>query len=174
VTDTWTGLTRRYFNPLDQLASVGDTHAFGPLGANAITPRPPLAIAAPSLLPKISERQKKAATAPCQASAQRLCLNDGRFAVEVTWKDFQGQIGKGTAVPLSGDTGTFWFFNAANIELVVKALDGRPSNGHFWIFYGALSSVEYTVTVTDTQTGTMRTYTNPSGRFASVADTQAF
>jgi len=30
------------------------------------------------------------------------------------------------------------------------------------------------VTVTDTQTHKVRTYTNPSGRFASVADTLAF
>jgi ELWxxDGT repeat protein len=34
--------------------------------------------------------------------------------------------------------------------------------------------VEYTVTVTDTQTGEVRTYRNPSGHLASVADTAAF
>jgi hypothetical protein len=58
----------------------------------------------------------------------------------------------------------------------VKVLDGRPVNGKFWVFYGALSNVEYTVAVTDTdtQTGLRRTYRNPSGRFASVADTGAF
>jgi hypothetical protein len=153
---------------------VGDTHAFGPLGANGAHPHPPVAIAAPSPPPLIAERPGKAATPPCQASAQRLCLNDNRFAVDVVWKDFQNHTGKGTTVPLSGDTGAFWFFNAANLELVVKVLDGRPVNGHFWLFYGALSNVEYTLTVTDTQTGTMKTYTNPSGRFASVADTLAF
>ena len=182
VTDTQTGLVRQYYNPSGQLASVGDTHAFGPLGANGAHPEPPPATAAPSPLPLIAERQEKAATSPCQPSAQRLCLNNGpsggRFAVEVAWKDFQGHTGQGTAVSLSGDssgtTGAFWFFNSANIELVVKALDGRPVNGHFWLFYGALSNVEYTVTVTDTQTGTVKTYKNPSGRFASVADTLAF
>jgi ELWxxDGT repeat protein len=174
VTDTQTGLTRRYFNPLGQLASVGDTHAFGPLGASAANPRPAVATAAASPLPLISERPGRAATVPCQASAQTLCLSNGRFAVSVAWKDFQGHTGKGTAVPLSTDTGSFWFFNAANVELVVKALDGRPVNNHFWLFYGALSNVEYTLTVTDTQTGTTKTYTNPSGRFASVADTLAF
>jgi hypothetical protein len=35
-------------------------------------------------------------------------------------------------------------------------------------------SAEYTLTVTDTLTGTVKTYTNPSGQFASVADTSAF
>ncbi|HEX3526993.1 MAG TPA: ELWxxDGT repeat protein [Thermoanaerobaculia bacterium] len=177
VTDTQTGLTRRYFNPLGQLASVGDTHAFGPLGASEANPPLPAAVAAPSPLPLVSTRQGRAATVPCEPAAQRLCLGDGRFAVEVTWKDFQGNTGQGTAVPLSTDTGTtgsFWFFNASNVELVVKALDGTPVNGHFWLFYGALSNVEYTLTVTDTQTGKMKIYTNPSGRFASVADTLAF
>jgi len=174
VTDTQTGLTRQYFNPLGQLASVGDTHGFGPLGANAANPHPPASVAAPSPLPLVSERITKAATVPCQPSAQRLCLNNGRFGVEVAWKDFQNHEGKGHAVPLTGDTGTFWFFDAANVELVVKVLDGRDLNGHFWLFFGALSNVEYTVTVTDSQSGTMRTYKNPSGRFASVADTDAF
>ena len=42
------------------------------------------------------------------------------------------------------------------------------------MFYGALSNVEYTITVTDTATGAKNVYKNPSGRFASVADTGAF
>jgi len=57
---------------------------------------------------------------------------------------------------------------------VVKVLDGRPINGTFWVFSGALSNVEYTITVTDTTTGAVKTYFNPSGQLASVADTSAF
>jgi len=53
-------------------------------------------------------------------------------------------------------------------------LDGRGLNGKFWLFYGALSNVEYTLTVTDTQTGAVKTYKNPSGQFGSVGDTAAF
>ncbi|MEP7132423.1 MAG: hypothetical protein ABI914_04615 [Acidobacteriota bacterium] len=41
-------------------------------------------------------------------------------------------------------------------------------------FYGALSEVQYAITVTDTQTGQVKTYSNPSGQLASVADTAAF
>src|SRR5262249_43267884 len=40
--------------------------------------------------------------------------------------------------------------------------------------YGALSDVEYTITVTDTLTGYVKTFTNPSGNLASVADTSGF
>lgn len=60
------------------------------------------------------------------------------------------------------------------MEVVLKVLDGNAVNGKFWLFYGALSNVEYTLTVTDTLTGVVRTYANPSGRLASVADTAAF
>ena len=56
----------------------------------------------------------------------------------------------------------------------MKVLDGRGINNHFWVFYGALSNVQYTITVYDTTTGTSKNYTNPSGQLASVADTSAF
>ncbi|HET9225945.1 MAG TPA: hypothetical protein VFR31_04720, partial [Thermoanaerobaculia bacterium] len=164
VTDTETGAARRYVNPPGRLASVGDTHAFGPLGAEA-----------PSVVehePII--RKARAAAAACEPSETRLCLQGGRFAVEARWTDFQGNQGVGKAVSLSGDTGYFWFFDQANVEVVLKVLDGRGLNNRFWVFYGALSSVDYTLTVTDTQTGQVRTYHNPPGRLASVADTGAF
>jgi hypothetical protein len=111
----------------------------------------------------------------CTPNAATLCLNGGRFKVEVAWRvPSQGTGGSGTAVSLSGDTGYFWFFSSGNVELIVKALDGRAVNGHYWIFYGALSDVEYTITVTDTSNGSVKTYSNPQGNMASVADTNAF
>ena len=113
-------------------------------------------------------------TAACTESQQRLCLADGRFAVEVAWTDFEDRTGAGTTIPLTSDTGGFWFFDDANVELVLKVLDGRPLNGKFWVFYGALSNVEYTITVTDTATGAVKTYRNPSGQLASAGDTEAF
>jgi hypothetical protein len=42
------------------------------------------------------------------------------------------------------------------------------------VFYGALSDVEYEITVTDTATGATRQYVNPLGGLASVGDTAAF
>ncbi len=115
-----------------------------------------------------------AASGTCTPSATRLCLQQGRFAVEASWRDFQGNTGIGTAVPLSADTGYFWFFWDTNVEVILKVLDGRPVNDRFWVYYGALSNVEYTLTVTDTETGAVRTYFNPAGRFASVGDNNAF
>jgi len=99
---------------------------------------------------------------------------DGRFRISVTWEDFQGNRGLGTPVPFSEDTVAFWFFRPGNLELMVKVLDGRTVNGNFWVFGGALTTVEYTLTVTDTVTGAERTYENPSGELRSFADTAAF
>ena len=115
------------------------------------------------------------AQTPCVADATTLCLNNGRFKVQVNWQvPSQGTSGVGTGIPLTGDTGEFWFFSANNIELVVKVVDGRAFNNHYWVFYGALSDVAYTITVTDSQTGTVKTYQNPSGHLASNADITAF
>jgi hypothetical protein len=110
---------------------------------------------------------------PCTANATTLCLAASRFAVSVTWKT-DAATGSGTAVPLTADTGYFWFFGSSNIELMVKVLDARSINGKFWVFYGALSNVEYTITVRDTETGATKTYTNPPGHFGSAGDTSAF
>lgn len=111
----------------------------------------------------------------CAAGATSLCLQANRFRVEVAWSvPAESRSGSGQAIPLSSDTGTFWFFDSANYELMIKVLDGRAINGHIWVFYGALSNVEYTITVTDTQTGAIKNYTNTFGTLASVADTLAF
>ena len=46
----------------------------------------------------------------------------------------------------------------------MKVLDGRTINGRFWVFYGALSNVEYRVLVTDTATGAVRAVPQPEPR----------
>ena len=60
------------------------------------------------------------------------------------------------------------------ITVTSELYDGTPLNGRYWVFYGALSSVEYTIKVTDTTSGTIKTYRNTSGQLASVGDTGAF
>jgi hypothetical protein len=111
----------------------------------------------------------------CVPDAHTLCLLGGRFQVTVAWRNHRnGETGVGTAIPFSDQTGFFWFFDAANIELVVKVLDGRIPNGHFWFFYGALSDVEYTITVTDTETGVQRLYQNQGGNICGQGDASAF
>ncbi len=71
--------------------------------------------------------------------------------------------------------GHFWFFDPANVEVVVKALDGSGVNQRHWIFYASLSNVEYDAEVLDERTsGVVRRYRNPAGTYASVGDVNAF
>ena len=114
----------------------------------------------------------------CRGGARYMCLRDRRFEVRVHWSnpDVPGDMGNGGAIvtPISDESGLFWFFDPANIELVVKVLDGRKLNGAHWVFFGALSDVEYWLTVRDTSTGLARTYHNPPKEVCGQSDVQAF
>ena len=105
-----------------------------------------------------------------------LCLNGGRFRVEATWATSAGEDGPARAVEETADTGLFWFFDAGNIELVVKVLDACETEFEtFWVFAGGLTDVGVTLTVTDTETDEVVTYENPVGRrFETITDTAAF
>lgn len=170
VTDTRSGESKSYFNPSGRFASVGDTSAF--LSSEKLVAS--RAAEASSIGEAPAEPPPAQATSGCAGNARSLCLQQGRFAVEISWRDFGGRSGSGQAVLLTSDTGYFWFFDAKNAEVVVKVLDGRALNGRWWVYYGSLSNVEYTLRVTDTMTGATRTYHNPLGRFGSAGDTAAF
>jgi photosystem II stability/assembly factor-like uncharacterized protein len=109
----------------------------------------------------------------CAVSNTALCLGYGRFSASVEWSN-GGVSSPGNTVMITPNSSGFWFFSADNVDLVVKVLDGRDVNGRFWVFYGSLTDVQFTLTVTDTQTGAVKTYFNPQGTLASVADTNAF
>ena len=193
VTDVTTGERRFYDNPAGNLCGLGDTRAFplgGPAsplaaggngamaGTDALFAWPSMrapSMPAPPARHRSSRSRTTAAAGTCAADAQHLCLFDDRFRVSVTWHDqHNGGNGVGTAVPFVDRTGFFWFFNPANVELVVKVLDAQTVNGYFWVFYGALSDVEYTITVTDTESGFVRTYHNEPGQICGRGDTAAF
>ena len=177
VTDRATGDIRRYHNAPGTLCGGADTRAFasGAAASMSVEPSavawlPPWESGAATSAPQIYEPL----AASCVAGAQTLCLDGNRFRVESTWRLRSGATGVGHAVAADAESGSFWFFGPDNLELTVKVLDGRPVNGHFWTFFGALSDVEYWVTVTDTTTGVARTYHNPPGTLCGQADTVAF
>ena len=115
---------------------------------------------------------------PCRVDDSFLCLRDGRFEAQVHWAnpDVPDDFGSGVAIPvaISDESGLFWFFDSENVELVVKVLDGRVLNGKYWVFYGALSDVEYWITVRDTVSGLNRTYHNPPRQLGGQRDLEAF
>lgn len=116
---------------------------------------------------------------PCTPSSSDLCLSSSRFRVTLAAKDPRsGKTGAGFSVPYNSQNGFFAIpeltGDTTNFEVFVKILDGRPVNGKFWVFYGGLTDFEYTLTITDTETGNQRLYTKPGLQFTGGADTQAF
>jgi hypothetical protein len=110
----------------------------------------------------------------CTDNNTTACLSNGRFRVRATY-DTGGQSGNGGAVRLTTDTGYFWFFGNANVEMVVKIIDACSFNNRFWVFAGGLTDVGVSLNITDTQTGTTKTYSNTRGTaFKPIQDTDAF
>ena len=119
--------------------------------------------------------EPQALLAGCLTDGTSLCLGGGRFKVTATFRaPSQATALTAAATPIASDSGAFSFFSANNLELLVKVVDGRPFNGKFWVFIGAASNVEYTVTVTDTSNSAVKTYFNPQFTLASYADANAF
>ncbi len=195
VVDTETGIAGTWFNPEGTLlAPVQDIEAFetcGPGGSVAAADRPGLARPSPSPRRRVDPEQEvqralerfraarvempQAAPGECTAGDRTLCLENGRFRVRLDWETEDEKKGDGMAMPLTGDTGLFWFFEPANIEIVIKVLDGCAVNGNRWVFAGGLTDVAVEMTVVDTQTGATRTYANRLGRpFRAIKDTTFF
>lgn len=141
VTEKSTGRVRQYSSGgID--CSTFDTQAFpGPAGS------------APASRP----------TSVC-ATEPELDLDAGHpFAVTLQARDPRtGAVAVGRAARESDRFGTFSLpeltGDTSNPEVFVKIVDGRAANGRFWLFYGALTDVEYDLTVTDDATGVTRVY----------------
>ncbi|MYG32212.1 MAG: hypothetical protein F4060_09560 [Holophagales bacterium] len=115
-----------------------------------------------------------AEVAECEPDGDTICLNQGRFRVELQWESAQDD-GAGAVEPLTNDTGYSWFFNADNIEVVVKVLDGCSFNQRYWVFAGGLTDVKVIMKVIDSETGVAATYYNPPGTaFQQVQDQETF
>jgi hypothetical protein len=111
----------------------------------------------------------------CTAGPQTLCLLGGRFKVQATYAASTGQAGQANTVTASDDTGLLWFYDATNIEAVVKMIDGCSLGGHYWFFAGGLTNSRVVLTVTDTKTNLAKRYVNPQNQaFEPIQDTSAF
>jgi len=163
ITDMSDGTVKTYQN------TTGDC---GAIDENAFT-----AAAAPAGLAAPGEAAGPAGTAiekrgTCAPSSDTLCLLDRRFAVQVSWMNqFNGTSGAGSQRSLSDESGLFTFTDPTDVELVMKMVDFGNRTA---FFYGALSDLEYDITVHDTIGGTTKTYHNPPGTFCGGLDNTAF
>jgi hypothetical protein len=157
ITDTKTGESKTYQNTPGDCGGI-DQGAF-PGG---------LALDAATLAPVTPLPGREAS---CRTSGQELCL-DNRFSVTVDWRNpGNGTQGQGVAVPFSKVTGAFHFGQASNLELMAKVINSGDRIDFFW---GALSDLEYTIHVTDTLTGQVKTYQNAAGRYCGGLEVDAF
>ncbi len=111
-------------------------------------------------------------------SASTLPLLKGRFTVALeARRPSTGAKAAGRAIA-SGER--YGFFTLPGFtsdptlpEVIVKMLDFRSITGSFLFFYTGLTSLDYTLTVTDTVTGAVRTYESP-GDFCGGVASDAF
>jgi hypothetical protein len=158
VTEVATGRTKSYANTPGECGAIDQNFATGPAAISS----------------QVDGLESITASdfGTCVASTTRLCLLNRRFAVTVDWRNqFDGSSGVGKQKTLSNLTGAFGFTELANLELLIKALD---FGDRVLVLYGALSNLEYTIRITDTSSGTVKTYHNPAGQYCGGLDENAF
>ncbi len=119
--------------------------------------------------------RSESSAAPAEAA---LSLLDHRFSVTLhAHHPSSGRESNGLAV--AGDD-RWGYFSMPDVtgesslpEVVVKMVDFRAITGKFWFFYTGLTGFDYTLTVTDSKTGAVRTYESP-GNFCGGAAADAF
>ncbi len=123
-------------------------------------------------LADVYEIQNGAVSTSLCDDPSNVCLDGNRFAVHIDWNTNDGKSGVGTPIKYSDNSGLFWFFGADNLEVLVKVLDGCALNNHHWVFAAAATDTAYTITITDTLTGRVKTYSHHGGSAApAIIDT---
>lgn len=104
-----------------------------------------------------------------------LCLLNARFKIEVDWTNGQTS---GSAVPIATgyDQGLFYFFDPGASGLLVQVLDQCDRLNAFSFFAkGATSDLGWELTVTDTESGQVRSFEHPLGSSSpAITDPNAF
>lgn len=168
VTDTTTGQIETYRNdPQNRFCGGADTGAFFPDGFQPPDPSNPWDYG-------------YSATAASRVGSEtaELSLLDGRFRVTLSaFSALHNRTEPGVAVPGTDRYGYFslpgFMGDPSFPEVYVKMVDYTTVSGDFWFFHTGLTSLEYTLTVTDSVTGAVRTYES-AGDFCGGADTHAF
>lgn len=119
------------------------------------------------------------ATVPTATTPTILSLGANRFRLTLEARDHRtGRTGVGIAIPQNDLFGYFSIpdltGNPSNPEVFVKMLNGQAVNGKFWVFWGGLTDLEYTIRVTDLSSGATQSYFKQGGSACGGYDTSAF
>jgi PKD repeat protein len=64
--------------------------------------------------------------------------------------------------------------NAGNPEVIVKMVDATAIGQSYWVFYGCMTDLEYTLSVQENATGIVKTYTKDVAKQCGQFDTSGF
>ena len=141
VLDTVSFERRTYSSSLGApFAPIRDTAHFSACGSSPAE----ASSAAPAFAPSITMGD-----AGCEDGGETLCLQEGRFEVTLDWAATSGPPTAARAQSLSAETGYFTFFDAGNVEAVVRLIDGCSFNDRYWLFAGGLTDVATRLRVHD-------------------------
>jgi PKD repeat protein len=89
-----------------------------------------------------------------------------------------GNTGSGTVI---GQNDVYGYFsipavsgNAGNPEVIVKMVDATAIGQNYWVFYGCMTDLEYTLSVKENATGVVKTYSKDVGKPCGQFDTSGF
>ncbi|MGH9441576.1 MAG: virginiamycin B lyase family protein [Thermoanaerobaculia bacterium] len=176
--DTVTGNFKQYRNDRSdptRLCGAADTGYF-----DGVSPAP--SAASFPAEPSFSEDSPSLAASSCAPGGETICLLGNRFSAALSAVDPRtGGSGIGHAIPQKDNFGYFslpsFTGDPTFPEVFVKMADARSFSCCFWVFHSGLTDLEYTLTITDTSSGAIRTYHNdrsdPS-ELCGGADTSAF
>ncbi|MXX74188.1 MAG: hypothetical protein F4210_03685 [Holophagales bacterium] len=74
----------------------------------------------------------------------------------------------------TSEAGLFFFFAPANLEVLVKVLDGCDVNGHHWVSAASATDMGLDLVVRDLRSGAKRRYVKAAGEPEAFTDTSAF
>lgn len=105
---------------------------------------------------------------------------NGRFFVQVRYinqfdNNKEGKLlGRSLFNSPISDTAIFTFGDPLVVELMVRLSDARPFEDKIHLFLGGLSDVEFSIVVTDSQTGIIREYRKPANQLVGAIDRTSF
>ena len=107
-----------------------------------------------------------------------LCLHNGRFEAAVEWRGSAAEKSREARGALPADTpgsGVFSLSAREDLQLLLNVHDTCAENDRFGLELAAVTDVEFTLRVRDTQTGRTWVYFNPAGSMPGpVRDLEAF
>ncbi|MCY3971578.1 MAG: hypothetical protein OXG74_16735 [Acidobacteria bacterium] len=98
----------------------------------------------------------------------------GAYSVSAVATTPDGHQHESQGITVNESVALQYFFDKDNPEMLFKLLDACAVNGHRWVFMAAITDLAVRVAVTESQTGTTRTYESGPGPFQPISDVEAF